>query len=30
MKADFNAFIAKTEIAEKYGVTRANVYQIES
>ena len=28
MKMDFNAGLAKTEIAEKYGVTRAYVYQL--
>jgi len=28
MKIDFNAGVAKTEIAEKYGVTRAYVYQL--
>jgi len=28
MKADFDAGIAKTKIAEKYGVTRAYVYQL--
>lgn len=30
MKIDFNAGVAKTEIAEKYGVTRAYVYQLVS
>jgi DNA invertase Pin-like site-specific DNA recombinase len=30
MKIDFNAGLAKTEIAEKYGVTRAYVYQLMS
>ena len=28
MKIDFNSGIAKTEIAEKYGVTRSYVYQL--
>ncbi|MBV5301280.1 MAG: recombinase family protein [Methylococcales bacterium] len=28
MKLDFNAGVAKTKIAEKYGVTRAYVYQL--
>ena len=28
MKMDFNAGLAKTEIAEKYGITRAYVYQL--
>ena len=28
MKSDFNAGIAKTEIAQKYGVTRSYVYQL--
>ena len=28
MKNDFNAGVAKTKIAEKYGVTRAYVYQL--
>jgi DNA invertase Pin-like site-specific DNA recombinase len=30
MKMDFNAGLAKTEIAEKYGITRAYVYQLMS
>jgi len=28
LKVDFNAGMAKTEIAEKYGITRAYVYQL--
>ena len=28
MKIDFNTGLAKTEIAKKYGVTRAYVYQL--
>lgn len=30
MKSEFNAGVAKTKIAEKYGVTRAYVYQLMS
>ncbi len=30
MKIDFNVGVAKTEITEKYGITRAYVYRLVS